>query len=262
MTYLIAIPSYDRVEFLKNKTINLLEKNNIPKDIVYIFVANDNEKKKYENAMPGYKIIVVPVNGILQTRNYITKYFPEGQKLVHFDDDIEEVLEKVNKDKKCREMKKVNLHEFIEKAFIEMEMRKLSMWGINPVNNPFFLGYNVSTDLRYVVAAFRGVINHHDIILKHSDQKEDVENTIRSYIRDGGVLRYNYITVKTKWYAPGGIVSQTAKGKASARKQLSKDAVDLLVKEFSNYGVSKQRKSGIYEFVLFKKPKTYFPTVS
>ncbi|MGI9214794.1 MAG: hypothetical protein ACR2HS_03890, partial [Gammaproteobacteria bacterium] len=102
---------------------------------------------------------------------------------------------------------------------------------------------------------FRGVINHHDIILKHSDQKEDVENTIRSYIRDGGVLRYNYVTVKTKWYAPGGIVSQTAGGSKSTRIKLSKDAVDLLNQEFPTYGKIKQRSNGIYEFVLHKKPK-------
>jgi hypothetical protein len=260
--YLIAIPTYDRVDFLKTKTLSLLERNSIPKNIIYIFVASEEQKKKYEESIHEYNIVVAPVNGILETRNFITKYFAEGQKLVHFDDDIDEVLEKVNKDKTCRKMEKVNLIEFISNAFIEIEKRKLSMWGINPVNNPFFLAHNISTDLRYVVAAFRGVINHHDIILKHSNQKEDVENTIRSYIRDGGVLRYNYVTVKTKWYAAGGILSQTCKGNLKARKELSKHAVDLLVAEFPNYGVLKQRKSGIYEFVLHKKPKLHLPTVS
>jgi hypothetical protein len=254
--YLIAIPSYDRVETLKTKTIALIERNGLPKKAVHIFVANKEEEKKYKDALPDYKIIVAPVKGILKTRNFITKYFKDGQKLVHFDDDIEEVLEKVSKSKEGKEMRKVNLKEFIPKAFAEIDKLGLSMWGVNPVNNPFYMSNNVSTDLRYIVGAFRGIINRHDIILKFSNQKEDVENTIRAFIRDGGVLRYNGITVKTRWYAPGGIVSQTAKGDAEARKKMSKEAVDMLVKAFPAYGTPKQRSNGIWEFVLTKKPKT------
>lgn len=252
--YLVAIPSYDRVETLKTKTIALLERNKIPKDIVYIFVANEEEAKKYREAIPGYRFIIAPVKGILNTRNFITNYFKEGQKLVHFDDDIEEVLEKVSKDKLGRIMKKVDLQKFIPMAFSEIDKRGLSVWGVNPVNNPYMMAHNISTDLRYVVGAFRGVINRREIQLKFSNQKEDVENTIRLFIRDGGVLRYNYITVKTKWYAPGGIVSQTSKGDADARKKLSKEAVDLLIKAFPEYGRIKQRSNGIYEFELIKRP--------
>jgi hypothetical protein len=111
---------------------------------------------------------------------------------------------------------------------------------------------NVSTDLRYIVAAFRGYINRHDIILKGYDQKEDVENSIRSYIRDGGVLRYNNITVKTTWYAPGGIVAR--EGTKEKRIGRSKEAVDWLMDNFPEYGSIKRRKSGIYEFVLKKNP--------
>jgi hypothetical protein len=254
MDYLIAIPSYDRVDVLRNKTIALLESNDIPKESVYIFVA-PNDQQKYTDAFPGYNIVVADCKGILQTRNFITRYFPEGQKLVHFDDDIESVLEKVTDDKTDGTMVPVNLKEFIATGFADIESRGLSMFGINPVANPFFMSRKISTDLRYVVAAFRGVINHHDIVLSYSDQKEDVENTIRAYIRDGGVLRYNYITVKTKWYAPGGIVSQSANGSIKARKELSKAAVDMLVAAFPAYGTCKQRKSGIYEFVLKRNPK-------
>jgi hypothetical protein len=254
MEYKVAIPSYDRATILKNKTIALLERNNIPKEIIYIFVANEEEQKKYREVVPGYEIVIAPVNGILETRNFITKYFNEGEKVVHFDDDVEEVLEKVDKDKTSRELRTVPLKQFIERAYNELELRGLSMWGINPVRNPFFMAHNISTDLRYIVGAFRGVINHHDIILKHSNQKEDVENSIRAYKRDGGIVRFNYITIKTKWYAQGGIVSQTSSGNVQARKKLSKDAVDLLVGEFPQYGTAKQRSNGIWEFVLKRRP--------
>jgi hypothetical protein len=257
--YKIAIPSYDRVQTLKTKTIALLERNAIPKDIVFIFVANEQEEAKYKEALPGYTIVIAPVVGILQTRNFITNYFNDGEKVVHFDDDIEEVLEKVETDKTSKLMRSVPLHEFIVMAYDQLSKHGLSIWGVNPVNNPYFMSHNVSTDLRYVVAAFRGVINRHDIVLKHSNQKEDVEHTIRAFKRDGGVLRFNHITVKTKWYAPGGIVSQTCNGDVKARKLLSKEAVDLLVAEFPDYGIAKQRSNGIWEFVLKRKPSPPTP---
>lgn len=248
--YLFAIPSYDRVEQLRHKTLALLKRHKISPKKIYIFVSAD-QFEMYSKEFPAYNVIGTKAKGILNTRNVMTKYFKEGQKLVHMDDDIEEVLE--NKGTKTKgNLQPIDLKKFIRKAFSDIKKLGLSMWGVNPVANPFFMSDNVSVDLRYTVAAFRGVINHHDIILKGYDQKEDVENSIRAYIRDGGILRYNNITLKTRWYAPGGIVATV--GSKEERLKKSKEAVDWLVKEFPEYGKAKQRKNGIWEFVLKKNP--------
>ena len=46
-TYVIAIPSYQRENTLKIRTLATLESYNIPASIIYIFVANKKEKKNY-----------------------------------------------------------------------------------------------------------------------------------------------------------------------------------------------------------------------
>ena len=38
-----------------------------------------------------------------------------------------------------------------------------------------------------------------------TDQYEDYERTIKHYLKDGGVVRLNYICAKTKYIAKGGM---------------------------------------------------------
>ena len=60
--YVIAIPSYQRDNTLKIRTLATLESYNIPTSIIYIFVANKKEKKKayisiYSRRKDYHKII-------------------------------------------------------------------------------------------------------------------------------------------------------------------------------------------------------------
>jgi hypothetical protein len=255
MSYLIAIPSYDRVRILQEKTLALLERNGIPKDSITIFVADEEQLALYKAELPDYRFVVA-VKGILNARNFITRYYSDSQRLVHIDDDLEEVFEKVNPDiKESKLMIPLRLLEFFEKAFEELESKGLSICGVNPVNNPYFLYEKVTTDLRYCIGCFRLAINRHDIVLQHSSQKEDVEQTLRAYVRDGGVLRYNHIAIKTRYYAKGGILSADCGDSLKKRKELSKSACELLAAEFPKYGNLKMRKNGTWEFALKRSPK-------
>ena len=56
--YKIVVPTYQRYTFVKEKTLSFLERQNIPKENIYIFVANKEEEKKYLEELRGYKIIV------------------------------------------------------------------------------------------------------------------------------------------------------------------------------------------------------------
>lgn len=254
MDYVVAIPSYARAETLKEKTIALLERNKIPKEKIYIFVANKEEEKVYKEHLKDYKI-VVGVKGLLEQRNFMTKYFKEGQKIVYMDDDIEDVYVKKSADKKVKKLEDLPLKSFFPVAFKTLEKENLYIWGVNPVLNAYFLYQSVSKDLRYIIGAFYGVINRHDkdILLKLQSEKEDVERTLRYYKKDGGVLRFNFITIKTKFYAPGGIAAEY--GTKEKRLAESKGAVQRLLKEFPEYGTMKTRPSGIVEFVFKRNPK-------
>ena len=49
----IAIPSYQRPETLKKKTLNLLQKHKIKPSKIYIFVSDDEQKNLYQNHLPN-----------------------------------------------------------------------------------------------------------------------------------------------------------------------------------------------------------------
>ena len=66
--YVIACRSYDRPDIFPLKTYRMLAHNNLT-DRLYIFVANQHEKERYEHSlkgMPYKKIIVGEVHVICQ----------------------------------------------------------------------------------------------------------------------------------------------------------------------------------------------------
>jgi hypothetical protein len=91
--YVVAIPSYKRPDVMVKKTLKTLKEGGVPSSVIYIFVADEGEARIYENTVQKdlYNQIVVGVKGIAAQRNFIVKYFPEGQCVVSFDDDVEQV---------------------------------------------------------------------------------------------------------------------------------------------------------------------------
>ena len=86
----IAIPSYKRANTLRDKTAALLERYNVPSENVIIFVANEEERVAYAEALKDspYSYIVVGVVGMGAIRNFIRDYFDEGEFIVNLDDDL------------------------------------------------------------------------------------------------------------------------------------------------------------------------------
>ena len=66
----------------------------------------------------------------------------------------------------------------------------------------------VSFGLKFIIGVMHGYINRHISKLrpsKLSETKEDFEQSILYYLHDGGLVRFNNITTKTKFNAPGGL---------------------------------------------------------
>ena len=77
MTYKVAIPTYKRSNELIKKTLKTLKDGGVNKDKIYIFLANKDEKKAYEDVVPKdlYNKMVVGIKGIANQRNFIRNYF-------------------------------------------------------------------------------------------------------------------------------------------------------------------------------------------
>ena len=220
----IAIPTYKRSETLRDKTLKMLIGYGFTIGEIYIFVANEEEKKIYEQVNPGYQYILAE-KGVKNVRNFMVRYFKQGEKIVYFDDDIEEIQEcffdfnkirgKMAKSKseiikKGKSLRKIeNLKKFIEEAFRMIEYLRLGIWGVYLPANAFFMKETgergwVTTNLRYIPAGFYGVVNDKMIDVATIDDKEDYERTIHFYLKYGGVLRFNNIAMQTKYYVEKG----------------------------------------------------------
>ena len=246
--YQIAIPSYQRPNILKNKTIKLLEKYNIDTSLIHIFVANQEEYNIYVQAFPNLKIIIGEV-GINNQRNYIRNYFNVGDLVLSIDDDIEDVL--VFKNEKLLEPIE-NLNEFIIESFNNCMASGAHLWGIYPVANAFFMKSRpiINKKLSFIIGCFFGQIIRHGDKLNLNiacQTKEDLLNSILHYEIDGVVLRFEKFTIKTKFYNKiGGL------GTANDRSEKDKKASEYLEENYSKFGKYWIRKDGRHEFRLKK----------
>jgi hypothetical protein len=202
MSWRIAIPSYRRAQRLKEATLSLLQKHQVPSDRIDVFVADNDEEWDYATTLTAgtYGRMIVAAPGMSAVRNFMTNYYDEGDWILFVDDDVTDFLTKTDEP--------LDFMKFIDEAFAECATRNLRLWGIHPIANRFFLKEKVSTDLRYIIGCFYGVINTKSITVDLEDA-EDKLRTCLYYLADGGVLRYNWIAPKTKYYREKGGMQET-----------------------------------------------------
>lgn len=204
--YRIAIATYKRHECLKNKTLKILKEKGIDYKRIDVFVANEEEKKIYEKTLePGtYSKIIVGILGVCNIRNFIQNYYPEGQFVVSLDDDVYKIQKYVD-EKTLVDL--TNLNEFICYAFYVAEKLKVHFWGVYGVSNPYFMDNSIAMGLRYLEGSFFGAINTLDKRMNLTNNyKEDFERSIRAYLLDGNVARFDFVTFESNfWTEPGGL---------------------------------------------------------
>jgi hypothetical protein len=233
--YHIAIPSYNRYEVIGSKSLATLEKYNIPKDKITIFVVRE-EFVAYKKACPGYQI-VIGVKGLVEQREFIEHWFPLDSNILFMDDDVSDLF--FFSDAKTRQPIS-DLNQFISDGFLRASEIGATLWGIYPVDNAMFASKSeeISDGLSYIVGAFYGQKNTMDIHLtKEYASVEDRERTILRYLRDGKVLRFNKVGLKTKYFAPGGLMSED-------RQKIHQIASEALVQKYPTFLRLKIRKNG------------------
>jgi len=209
--YVVAIPSYKRPNTLKTKTLRLLEHYNIDPKKVTIFVANEEEKQVYAEALADtpYTDLVVGVAGMGAIRRFIQQYYPEGEYVMQFDDDIQQFLRKLDDRTRMPQVDDLEA-EVIIRGFEACERNEAYMFGIYAASNKLFLKHRISIGLYYCVGSCWGVINRKDKAFSVTlDDKEDFERTLQHYVHDGKVVRIDNITLLSKYYTEGGGMQET-----------------------------------------------------
>ncbi len=253
--WIIVIPSYKREETVQKKTLATLAHYKIPASRINIFVANNEQKDVYEKAVPrgAYNKLIVGVPGLAEVRNFIFDYYPAGTKIVMMDDDVTGFVERIDGGK-MRPLRDLNA--VIEKGFAEAKKAGASLWGVYPVPNGFFMKPTITTDLKFIIGSFWGIVNPTATkkdggIKLPMSEKEDYIRTLMSWDRDHAVVRINYVSPKTAYYKePGGMQTDP--------KRLEKQhaAVDYLLKTWpEKVMLNPRRKSGYPEILLRRGAK-------
>lgn len=94
-----------------------------------------------------------------------------------------------------------------------------------------------------------GYINRHNpaLYLTSVYGKEDIENSILYQLLDGAVLRFDQVTVNTKFNQPGGL--------GRDRHEMNEKSADYLRAKYPDRVSKFYRKNGIAELRLSKKIK-------
>lgn len=262
--YVVAIPTYNRQDVVFSKTLSTLLKGGVSKSRIYLFVANKEQERLYEEAVPktAYNKIIVGKKGITNQRKFIARYFAskEGQYVVSMDDDVEEfqilrstrraTTQKKRKVADDKLVKMNNVHRFFMDAYKTLKKEHLYIWGVYPVRNAFFMYPKYTTDLRFIIGVTYGFIARNDRSLEpsiQSETKEDYEQTILYYKKDGGVVRFNNIVPKTKFNAPGGL--------GTDRYERNKNAAEYLVRTYPELVKRSDRPDGTPEVKLSLAPR-------
>jgi len=203
MDYVVAVPSYRRAKTLKEKTLALLERHNIPAEKITIFVGDEQEYDTYRKELPSQYQIVVGEVGMGAIRRFIQTHYSEGTNVMNFDDDLSEVMKKIN-DKTMVPVDDLE-KEVIVRGFTECKNHNAYLFGVYAAANAMFMKNRVAVGLYYCIGSCWGNVSRHDNSLSVTlDDKEDFERTLQHYVKDGKVVRLDDITVKSKYYTEDG----------------------------------------------------------
>jgi hypothetical protein len=207
MDYRIAIPSYKRPDTIRKKTLHyLLDLCKISPSIIDVFVADEKEYEDYKYLLDIGIRVIIGVPTLKDQRNFIIDYYNDNDFVVSFDDDIDGIYIK----NESKSDLTIDIHKCIQLGFNNCIKNKTKIWGICAVNNGFYMDWNISTNLKYIVGCFWGQIIDHSSYLKVTlEDKEDFERSILYFHRFGKVVRLNMYAPKTNYYGEQGGMQET-----------------------------------------------------
>ena len=238
-----TVKSHKRVERFKQKTYEkVILHYGFPLENVYVFVSTDEDLELYTKAYPPEMTIVKAPLGVANVDNFITDYFPQGQKIIYMNDDVTQICE-VSEDNKFVPVSKQKLHDTCDNMFSVMENNDITYAGFYPVVNTMFMtnGSEVKTSLCLIMDPFSLVINNQKIRVTISD-KSDFEKSICHFSDKGALLRYNRISFKAEYYGKVG-------GFQGRNQQTELDTANQLMNKYPHYvagvNVKKEGKTSL-----------------
>jgi len=193
----IVIPSYKRSETICKKTLKFLQSNGVPADSIYLFVEPD-QRKRYEAALARYYPDYLPNMcegrpGTSGQRRAIEDAFL-GERIVCLDDDVRGLKMK----------EPMPLLQLFEECFRIADREGCALWGFHPSDNGLSMRDAATVGLSYIIGSCFGMTCKY-LLDYPNNLTEDFERTLQYYMRDGKVIRFNGVGIKTRYFAKGGL---------------------------------------------------------
>ncbi len=240
----IAIPSYNREDILPKKTLKMLYDLGVNSNKIRIFLRDEQQLEKYKKSCgENYNYELTGQSGILATRNYLQVYYHEintkSDGVLFIDDDITKITEK------DRVFLSKPFMELVEYFFIETKKRGARLWSVNALNNEFFMKDNISTNLKYCIGAFKGVIldRTRDTILCDIGHFEDFQFTFEYFLEDGVVVRFNKYGITTKYFELQGGICGSLGGMKERQKEMEENG-KYMIERYGDMVKIKMKKWG------------------
>ena len=111
--------------------------------------------------------------------------------------------------------------------------------------------YRVYTNLCYIIASTYGFISQKNKeLIRKTEHGEDYEYSIRQYHLHKKLVRFDYATVKTKYFHKGGLEEHRAENENNVEK-----GIQAIAEEWPQYCTKYYRKDGTPELRLRDKTK-------
>ena len=239
----IAIPSYNREKILPKKTLELLDKFEVPHDKIRIFVKSPEQLDLYlETCGSDYNFEITGQSGIMATRNYLQVFYHEMNiefdGVLFIDDDITNLTE-------MGKPLSTPFLELVDYFFEETKRLNGRLWAVNALSNPFFMADKVTTNLKYCIGAFKGLIldRTKPTIMVDIGHFEDFAFTCDYFIEDGVVVRFNKYGIDTKYFELQGGICGDLGGMAERQKEMAENA-EYMVDRYGDMVKLKMKKWG------------------
>jgi hypothetical protein len=207
--FVVAIPSYNRSETLITKSLPLLLSGKVPAERIYVFVIAEQEAE-YKRAIeslnkkfPDVKDVnlVVGVRTLRAQRNFIIDYFPKGQRILMIDDDIKAIKRKTGEQTMTDV---VDLQKMVGGMFDICAEKGVDLWGIYPAYNAYFMKYDYTRGLNFILGSFYGQVNHPRFKCTYEHGEDYARSLKEFYDNPNGTIRFNFVTQNTHGFSGTG----------------------------------------------------------
>lgn len=206
MTTTYAIPTFRRADRIV--TVDTLRRHGVPCEAIQVWCSDPAEVPAYRDATGRTVDVRVGAPGVAANRAAIVAAQPPGTRLVQCDDDLKALLVKTA-DSKLRPLP-VPFPDVVAEAFELADRAGCHMWGINAAANGGFMKHTATIGLRFCIGALYGTTVAAtpcpcDLSASWPASGEDFRRTIECFLAHGAVARLDWLTVKTAYFATGGI---------------------------------------------------------